>query len=50
MVKERNTTIILDLLMNDKFSRAELSRATGLTRSTVGEIIREMLDLGIVQE
>jgi len=50
MVKERNTTIILDLLMNNKFSRAELSRATGLTRSTVGEIIKEMLDLGVVQE
>ncbi len=50
MVREKNLMIILDLLMNGKFSRAELSRITGLTKSTVGEIIREMLRVGIIRE
>jgi len=49
-VREKNAATVLDILMNKKLSRAELARETGLTKSTIGEIIREMIDIGILEE
>ncbi|HBT39054.1 MAG: ROK family transcriptional regulator [Pseudothermotoga sp.] len=49
-VREKNAATVLDILMNKELSRAELARETGLTKSTIGEIIREMIDIGILEE
>ena len=50
-VRRRNTLVVLEQLMvNKDISRVKLSRVTGLTKSTVGEIIREMSRLGIIRE
>lgn len=50
-VRRRNTLVVLEqLMMNKDISRVKLSRVTGLTKSTVGEIIREMSHLGIIRE
>ncbi|MBC7122468.1 MAG: ROK family protein [Pseudothermotoga sp.] len=40
----------MDILMNKALSRAELARETGLTKSTIGEIVREMMSIGILEE
>ena len=47
----KNATILLRLLLKqDSISRVELSRITGLTKTTVSSIINEFIALGIVEE
>lgn len=47
----KNVTTILHLLMKkDSTSRVDLSRITGLTKTTISSIINEFITLGIVEE
>ncbi len=47
----KNATTLLQLLMkNDGISRAEMSRLTGLTKTTVSTIIKKLQESGIVEE
>jgi len=44
------TTLLRLLLKQDSISRVELSRMTGLTKTTISSIINEFIALGIVEE
>jgi predicted NBD/HSP70 family sugar kinase len=44
------TTLLRLLLKKDSISRVELSRITGLTKTTISSIINEFIALGIVEE
>jgi len=49
--RKKNAITLLHLLLKeDGISRVELSRMTGLTKTTVSAIIREFKDSGIVEE
>lgn len=49
--RRHNRALVLQQLFDDgPLSRADLSRATGLTRVTVSELVTELLDDGIVSE
>jgi len=51
LVRELNTTLLLDALRTrGPLSRASLSSALGLNRSTVSSVISELLDDGLVKE
>lgn len=47
----KNSTTILNILMKkDSIPRVELSRSTGLTKTTVSSIINDFINCGIVEE
>ncbi len=48
--KEYNRKAVLHILRHQSMSRAELARATGLTRAATSLIVEELLNLGIVTE
>lgn len=49
--KEHNTTLVLKTIYGrDYVSRAEIARLTGLTRTTVSDIVNSLLDDGLVIE
>lgn len=49
--KEHNVNLVLRLIYeHDWVSRAELARRTGLTKTTVSEIVAGLLDMGLVAE
>jgi len=49
--RNKNVTTLLRLLLKrDSVSRVDLSRTTGLTKTTVSSIINEFIALGIVEE
>ena len=48
--KEYNRKAVLRILRHKAMSRAELARATGLTRAATSLIVEELLNLGIVTE
>lgn len=49
--KEHNTTLVLQTIYHsDQISRADIARTTSLTRTTVSEIVSELLETGIVTE
>jgi glucokinase-like ROK family protein len=49
--KEHNRNLVLkNIFEHDSISRAEISRITGLTRTTVSEIIAEFIEDGLVNE
>jgi len=49
--RNKNATTILHLLMKkDSISRVDLSRITGLTKTTISSIINEFIALGLVEE
>ena len=48
--KEYNRKAVLRILRQKSMSRAELARATGLTRAATSLIVEELLNLGIVTE
>ena len=49
--KEHNRNLVLkNIFDHDTISRAELSRITGLTRTTVSEIVGDLLEEGLVTE
>ena len=41
---------VLELLLNHEMSRAEIADLTGLTRTTVGNIVKTFIDYGFVKE
>lgn len=50
-VKQTNSSAILKLIKKEKFiSRADISKKTGLTRSTVSSIVSYLIELGYVTE
>ena len=50
-VKQHNRSLILNLIAgSDAVSRAELSRATGLSKGGITPIINELLDLALILE
>lgn len=50
-IKNNNRSLILRVLNSQgKVSRAELSRITGLTKTSITNIISELLDMGIINE
>ena len=50
-VRRRNLSIVLTLVHSTRgLSRAELTRATGLNRSTIAALVGELVDLGLVLE
>jgi predicted NBD/HSP70 family sugar kinase len=51
LVRRRNLSVVLTLVHSSRgLSRAELTRATGLNRSTVAALVGELVDLGLVLE
>jgi len=49
--RNKNATTLLHLLLKqDSISRVDLSRTTGLTKTTISSIINEFIALGIVEE
>ncbi|HJV48033.1 MAG TPA: ROK family transcriptional regulator [Geothrix sp.] len=49
--KEHNTTLVLKTIYhNDQISRADIARMTSLTRTTVSEIVTDLIALGLVKE
>ena len=51
IARARNSSLILRRVWNERrISRAELSRQTGLSRSTVSDIVSELLASGMVRE
>ncbi len=51
LVRKHNTAIILDCLrLNAPLSRADISNRTGLNRSTVSNIVNELIREGLVRE
>ena len=49
--RNKNATTLLRLLLkHDIISRIDLSRMTGLTKTTISSIINEFIALGIVEE
>ncbi len=49
-MKYKNAFEVLELLLNQNVSRSEISEITGLTRTTVGNIVRTFMKLGFVKE
>ena len=50
-VRRRNLSIVLTLVHSTRgLSRAELTRATGLNRSTIAALVGELVELGLVLE
>jgi predicted NBD/HSP70 family sugar kinase len=50
-MRSRNRTFVLQLLWRAReLSRAELSRRTGMSRSSVSSLVSELLDAGLVEE
>jgi predicted NBD/HSP70 family sugar kinase len=49
--KEHNTTLVLQTIYHsDQISRADIARSTSLTRTTVSEIVSDLLGTGLVTE
>ncbi len=49
--KEHNTTLVLKTIYHDDLiSRADIARSTSLTRTTVSEIVTELIAAGLVRE
>lgn len=50
-VRRNNLAVVLEIShARGRVSRAELTRATGLNRSTVGALVAELVELGLVDE
>lgn len=50
-IKNKNQMLVLKLIaINRKTSRASLSRNTGLSKMTIGKIVSELLEKGIIEE
>ena len=50
-MRAHNTSLLLHLIWHEeKPSRADLARDTGLSRSTVSAIVGELMELGVVEE
>lgn len=50
-VRRNNLAVVLGIChARERVSRAELTRATGLNRSTIGALVAELVELGLVDE
>ncbi|PNR92581.1 ROK family protein [Petrotoga sp. 9PWA.NaAc.5.4] len=49
-IRINNSLKVLDLLFNKEMSRIELAYQTGLTKTTIGEIVRDFLKIGFIEE
>lgn len=50
-VKENNLRLVLmEILQNSPISRIEISKKTGLTRSTVSELVKRLMEEGLIKE
>jgi predicted NBD/HSP70 family sugar kinase len=49
-LQEGQRTVLLDVLVNGSRSRAELARRTGLSRTSLTRLTRDLLDFGFVAE
>ena len=45
-----NSLKVLDLLIDRPMSRIDLSNETGLTKTTIGEIVRDFIEIGFLEE
>ena len=50
MLRAHNTAAVLHLIWAGSYSRADLARSTGLSRSTVTGIVGDLLQVGVVRE
>lgn len=50
LMKENNKKLILRLIMTEKYSRADIAKATGLTKAAVSIITEDLLSCGIIIE
>jgi predicted NBD/HSP70 family sugar kinase len=50
MLRAHNTAAVLHLIWSGHYSRADIARSTGLSRSTVTGIVGGLLQVGVVQE
>ena len=49
--KDHNTTLVLKTIYQaDQISRADIARATSLTRTTVSDLVAELISAGLVNE
>ncbi len=50
-LKQQNRDLVLSIFFEtDRISRAEISRITGLTRTTVSDIVADLVEAGLVEE
>jgi len=50
MVRINNSIKVLDLLINREMSRVDIAEETGLTKTTIGDIVKNFLNIGFLQE
>ncbi|HEW91285.1 MAG TPA: ROK family transcriptional regulator [Thermotogaceae bacterium] len=48
--KHKNLLKVLEILMSEELSRADIADITGLTRTAVGNIIKRFINIGFVEE
>jgi predicted NBD/HSP70 family sugar kinase len=49
-IKYENTFKVMNFLMEQRMSRVDLARATGLTTAGIGRITKKLIDIGFVKE
>ncbi|WP_036222444.1 ROK family transcriptional regulator [Mesoaciditoga lauensis] len=49
-IRLNNSLKVLNFIMKNEISRADLARKTSLTKTTVGGIVRDFIDLGFLRE
>ena len=50
MVRINNSIKVLNLLINKEMSRVNIAEETGLTKTTIGDIVRNFLNIGFIEE
>ncbi|PNR99673.1 ArsR family transcriptional regulator [Petrotoga mexicana DSM 14811] len=50
MVRINNSIKVLDLLINKEMSRVDIAEETGLTKTTIGDIVKNFLNIGFIEE
>lgn len=49
-IRLNNSFKVLRFIMKNEMSRADLARGTGLTKTTIGGIVKDFMDLGFLRE
>ncbi|RLL82377.1 hypothetical protein CN13_02840 [Petrotoga sp. HKA.pet.4.5] len=50
MVRINNSIKVLDLLINKEMCRVDIAEETGLTKTTIGDIVKNFLNIGFIEE